>query len=130
MRNTIKKHKDFEMTATDPSARSAFFIVRAKSAHIPNDPRVGFVATKHTFRFATDRNRAKRLMRDWVLFCEHLMLSEFDYVFIARGSILSADRESGRDAMARALTHIMRKYGPKKKTQKKRKNKKIITNVA
>lgn len=113
MRDTIKKHSDFLMQDTDPSARSAYFIVRACQTRFPNDARVGFTATKRTFRFAVDRNRAKRLMRDWARFNSELMVPEFDYVFIARAPILVANRASGRDAMAKALKHIMRKYAPK-----------------
>lgn len=114
MRDTIKKHTDFLMSETDPSARSAYFIVRAKKARFADNPRVGFTATKHTFRFAVQRNRAKRLMRDWVRFCSDLLAPEFDYVFIARPPILEASRDSGRDAMFKALQHITRKYAPKK----------------
>ncbi|MBQ6736712.1 MAG: ribonuclease P protein component [Alphaproteobacteria bacterium] len=116
MRDTIKKHSDFMMTETDPSARSTFFIVRAKNTAFPGDARVGFTATKHTFKLAVDRNRAKRLMRDWVRFCDGLMVPEFDYVFIARPPILTATRDMGRDAMAKALKHILKKYAPKTPT--------------
>ena len=101
------------MADIDPMARSAYFVVRAKKAHFADDPRVGFVATKHTFRFAVQRNRAKRLMRDWVRFYSDLLSPEFDYVFIARPAILGATRESGRAAMSKALEHIIRKYTPK-----------------
>ena len=116
MRDTIKKHSDFLMSPYDPSARSEFFIVRAKKTAFLGNARVGFTATKHTFKLATDRNRAKRLMRDWVRFCEDLMVPEFDYVFIARAPILTATRDMGRDAMARALKHILKKYAPKTPT--------------
>ncbi len=104
------------MAEDDPSARSEFFVVRAKKTVFPGNARVGFTATKHTFKLATDRNRAKRLMRDWVRFCEDLMVPEFDYVFIARAPILTATRDMGRDVMARALKHILKKYAPKTPT--------------
>ena len=115
MRNTIKKHQDFCMSDTDPNARSPFFIVRAKKAKYPNDPRIGFMATKRTFKLAVDRNRAKRLLRDWTNFCSDLMLPEYDYVFFARGPILNITRDMGRASMTRALEYIMRKYGNRKK---------------
>ncbi|MBO4745915.1 MAG: ribonuclease P protein component [Alphaproteobacteria bacterium] len=108
MRDTIKRHQDFITADTDPSARSAYFVVRAKDAKFPGDARVGFVATKRSFRFAVDRNRAKRLMRDWVRFNEALMLPEYDYIFIANAHILTATRDMGRSAMAKALGHIAR----------------------
>ena len=115
MRDTIKKHTDFIMSDTDPMARSAYFVVRAKNARFANNPRIGFTATKHTFKLAVDRNRAKRLMRDWVAFHQGLLADEFDYVFIARTPILNADRESGRMAMDKALKHIIHKYVSKEK---------------
>ncbi len=118
MRNTIKNHKDFLMAEDAPTAKSNFFVIRAKPARFPDDARYGLTATKRTFRFATQRNRAKRLLRDWIAFNDALLLSEFDYVFIARHGILDATRDDGREAMRKALTHIQRKYGPKKKSNK------------
>ena len=113
MRDTIKKHADFLMADSDPVARSAYFIVRAKNARFAENPRIGFTATKHTFKLAVHRNRAKRLMRDWVRFYSDLLAPEFEYVFIARAPILEATRDMGREAMFKALKHIMRKYAPK-----------------
>lgn len=106
MRDTIKNHKDFVMTDENPTARSAFFFVRMKPAAIAGDARYGLIATKKTFKFATQRNRAKRLLRDWIRFNEDKLRPDMDYVFIARHPILEASRDEGRDAMARALTYI------------------------
>lgn len=110
MRDTIKKHQDFITTDDMPSARSAYCGIRVKPAKFSDDPRVGFVATKRTFRFAVDRNRAKRLLRDWVRFNEELMLPEYDYIFIAYAAILNATRDQGRAGMAKALRHIAREH--------------------
>ncbi len=107
-RNTIKDHKDFIFADTDPSARSSFFIIRAKPAKFPGDARYGLVATKRKFRHAVDRNRAKRLLRDWIAHYEMLMRPEFDYVFIARPDILGASRMDGRWAMYKALRFMMK----------------------
>lgn len=106
MRDTIKNHKDFIMTDDNPVARSALFFARMKPCAIPNDARYGVVATKRTFKLATQRNRAKRLLRDWVRFNEGLLLPDMDYVFVARHAILDATRDGGRDAMARALKQL------------------------
>jgi len=116
MRDTIKNHEDFHTADTDPAARSDYFFVRAKPARFPDNPRVGFVATKRTLRLAVQRNRAKRLLRDWVRFCDDLLVSEFDYIFIARPSIITVDRETGRAAMTKALRYILRRYAPKTPT--------------
>ena len=113
MRDTIKKHSDFLMSDDAPSARSAFFVARAHPTHFPGDARVGFMATKHTFKLAVDRNRAKRLMREWERFHEGLMAPEFDYVFYARPAILTLSRDMGRDVMRKELLHILKKYAPK-----------------
>ena len=80
MRDTIKNHKDFIMTDDNPVAKSEFFYVRMKPCTIDGDARYGVVATKRTFKFATQRNRAKRLLRDWVRFNEAMLLSDMDYV--------------------------------------------------
>ena len=106
MRDTIKNHKDFLMTDENPVAKSAFFIVRMKPCVTPNMPRYGVTATKKTFKFAVHRNRAKRLLRDWVRFNEPLLRVDMDYVFIARRPILGATRDDGRAAMARALKFL------------------------
>lgn len=93
MRDTIKSHKDFHLEITDPSASSVFFVVRAKAARFPDNPRIGFMVTKRTFKFAVHRNRAKRLLRDWVRFCNDLMAPEYDYIFFVRARILTANRD-------------------------------------
>ena len=116
MRDTIKKHSDFIMAEDDPSARSEFFTVRAKKTVFPGDARVGFVATKRTFKLAVERNRAKRLLRDWVRFCDDLMVPEYDYVFVARAPILTVTRDIGRRAMRKELLHILKKYAPRTPT--------------
>lgn len=122
MRDTIKSHADFHTTDNDPSAKALFFFIRAKPARFPQNPRIGFMATKHTFKLAVERNRAKRLLRDWVQYHHRLMAPEFDYIFIARHMILDATRPAGRIAMEKALTHIAHKYLPKYLPKKAKKN--------
>ena len=107
-RDTIKKHSDFAMGDNDPVAKSPLFLVRAKHAKFPDDPRYGIIVTKKTFKHAVDRNRAKRLIRDWIAFSENLMIPQWDYVFITRRAILDADRETGRTAIKKAL-HFLKK---------------------
>ena len=106
MRDTIKNHKDFIMTDANPAARSDLFYVRMKPCAIDGDARYGLVVTKRAFKFATQRNRAKRLLRDWVRFNEGLLQPDMDYVFIARRAILDATRDDGRAAMAHALANL------------------------
>lgn len=106
MRDTIKKHNDFIIADDDLGARSVFFFVRAKRIKIPGNPRYGIIASKRTFKLAVDRNRAKRLLRDWIYFCEKKMQPNLDYIFIARHPILTATRDAGRTAMRKALHYI------------------------
>lgn len=97
----------------DPSAVSTFFVVRAKKVKFPEDPRYGLIVSKRMFKFAVQRNRAKRLLRDWIAFADGLLCPEFDYIFIARSAILGASRDEGRAAMTKALNHILKKYAKK-----------------
>lgn len=106
MRDTIKKHEDFLMDENHLEARSAGFIVRAQKTRFPGDARYGLMATKRTFKLAVDRNRAKRLMREWIRHCQDMMLSDMDYVFIARRAILDFSRAQGFEAMSKALHWI------------------------
>jgi ribonuclease P protein component len=105
-RNTIKKHSDFVAGESDPMARCAYFLVRAKPAKYQDDARYGLIVTKKTFKHAIDRNRAKRMIRDWIAYNENMMRSDWDYIFIIRRDILDTDRESGRTAMKKALQYL------------------------
>lgn len=106
MRNTIKKHIDFIQTDGDLSISNRFFLVRVKKAKIPDDPRYGLIVTKKTFKHAVDRNRAKRMIRDWLRFNEQCLEDDLDYIFIIRHAILGASREEGRAEMKKALKYI------------------------
>ncbi|MBE6461337.1 MAG: ribonuclease P protein component [Alphaproteobacteria bacterium] len=105
-RDTIKKHEDFAGTTSDPTARCAYFLIRAKNTLFPGDARFGLIVTKKTFKHAVDRNRAKRLLRDWIEFNQDMLRDDWDYVFIARRDILDASRLDGRVAMKKALNYL------------------------
>ncbi len=104
-RKTIRNHKDFLTTPDDMTVSGFYFIVKAKPA-VKKDSRYGLVASKRTFKLAVARNRAKRLLRDWIAYNEHLMNPDMDYIFIARPAILICSREAGRKKMAYALKKI------------------------
>ena len=114
MRDTIKNHKDFAAAENDPTARSQFFLIRAKSAKFADDARYGLIVTKRTFKLAVHRNRAKRMLRDWLRFNEKQMRPELDYIIIARRAILDAGRSDGRNAMRKALHYISKTYDASK----------------
>lgn len=115
MRNTIKKHYNFLSSESDISARTQDFFIRARPARISDDPQYGLIVTKRTFKLAVNRNRAKRLLRDWIHFNEKYMSDDLDYIFIARYSILTASREYGREEMRKALNFIKKTYEKQKK---------------
>lgn len=117
MRNTIKKHKDFLIGEQDINARCAMFFVRARPARIPDDPQYGLIVTKKIFKLAVNRNRAKRMLRDWIRYNEKNMCADMDYIFIARMPILATTRTDGRAAMRRAL-HYIKKQNAAKNTEK------------
>lgn len=106
MRNTIKKHEHFLMAETDLTARSSLFLIRMRRARVADDPQYGLIVTKRMFKHAVDRNRAKRLLRDWIAYNEGLMRNDRDYIFISRRDILNATRKDGRVAMKKALHYL------------------------
>jgi ribonuclease P protein component len=85
-------------------------ILKAVPARKPGDARYGLIASKRVFKLAVQRNRAKRLIRDWIAFNEHLLSKDLDYVFILQKSILEAKREDGRKHIANALGRILKLY--------------------
>ncbi|MDR0804124.1 MAG: ribonuclease P protein component [Rickettsiales bacterium] len=102
MRQTIKKHKDFDF-GDSRAIPTEFFITKTRPTLWPGDARYGLVAAKRSFRLATRRNRAKRLLRAWLRACESAMNPNLDYLFIARTNILEATEQAGIRAMKRAL---------------------------
>ena len=87
-------------------SENAYFLIRAKITKWPDAPRYGLIVTKKTFKHAVDRNRAKRMLRDWIEFNEKMLRDDWDYVFVARRDILGATRTDGRVAMKKALNYL------------------------
>ena len=85
-----------------------YFVAKARKAKISGDARYGLVASKRMFKLAVQRNRAKRLMRDWLAFNEEFMNPELDYVFLLCPSMFSCGRELGRMYVLRTLKRITR----------------------
>ena len=104
-RKTIRNHRDFFTTPDDPSVSNFCFKIKVKSA-VKKDSRYGLIVAKRFFKLATHRNRAKRLLRDWIAYNEHLMHPNKDYIFIARPPILNTTREDGRKKMAISLKKL------------------------
>ncbi len=109
-RKTIRNHKDFLSRPDDLRASNIFFSIKAKNAKIPGAGRYGIVAPKKVFKLAVDRNRAKRIIRDWIANHEDLMEDNLDYVFVLRNAILDVNRTKGRKKMACELANISLMY--------------------
>lgn len=109
-RKTIRNHKDFFIADNALSVRVSWGIIKAGKAKIQDDARYGIIATKKNFKFATQRNRVKRKVRDWIAFNENNMLPDLDYVFILRQEIIDTLREDGRLSMKKALIKISKKH--------------------
>ena len=116
-RETIKNHSDFLTPWKTPTARGEIFIIKTKPAKNPGDGRYGVVATKKFFKLAVDRNRAKRLLRDWLRFYERFMLPDVDYILIARPEILKTARHPGRKEMRAALQKLAKIYTLNEKSE-------------
>ena len=108
MRDTIKKHSDFAIEPDENVARCGYCLIRARPIRFGGKPQYGLVATLRTFGGAVPRNRAKRLLRDWIRFNEKWMRDDRDYIFICRRAILDATRTDGRVAMKKALRYLGR----------------------
>ncbi|MCL2749345.1 MAG: ribonuclease P protein component [Alphaproteobacteria bacterium] len=106
MRDTIKKHKDFARAETDITFGTPFFVARSRPTLWPGNAQYGLIATKKTLKNATDRNRAKRLLRAWIRANESLMSPDMDYIFIVRTPILEATLSEGNAMMKRALKKL------------------------
>jgi ribonuclease P protein component len=64
----------------------------------------GFVASKKNFPHAVQRNRAKRLLREWTRLCK--LPDEIDVILIARSEILSTTLKDGLGQVAAAIKKI------------------------
>ena len=111
-RKTILKHSDFVTPPDSIIGRSEFFIIRTKLPTIPGDARYGLVAPKRSFKLAVQRNRAKRLIRDWIAHNENLMLPNYDYIFIVNYDVLTSTRANGRYEVKWALKKITKLIYP------------------
>lgn len=82
--------------------RARFFIVNAApAATLP--ARYGMTATKKSFDNAVRRNRARRLLREWLRLSADKLDPALDYSFVLRMAILDTTREDGLKELARAL---------------------------
>ena len=114
---TIRNHKDFLAKRTDPAVCAPCFLLKAKQSSVPGQSRYGILVSKKSFKLAVHRNLAKRKMRDWVAFNEHLFLPDKDYIFILNENILDYNRDIGRKDTETAMRKIKRIYVAEQKSK-------------
>jgi ribonuclease P protein component len=102
MKNTIKAHKNFDFK-NEIAAIERSFIMKCR-APIHESPEYGLIAAKRTFRRAVDRNRAKRMLREWIAGAGRP--ADQDVLLIARTAILETTMPDGVRQMAKALKKI------------------------
>ena len=91
MKNTIKSHKNFKFPESNWIVQGPFhFKWRDK---LFDGAEYGLVVTKKTFPTAVARNRAKRLLRVWIM--ANKLPQGHDLLFVARPSVLETARKDG-----------------------------------
>jgi ribonuclease P protein component len=68
--------------------------------------RYGLVATKKSFETAVKRNRARRLVREWLRLSASALDPALDYSFVLRPLILDASREDGIKELKKTLLKL------------------------
>ena len=102
-------HRDFYTAPDTPMVVNDLFIMKTKPAKITGKTRFGVASPKKTFRLAVNRNRARRLLRDWIAFNKDRFCDNYDYIFIARAKILDCNRETGRKSVCNAIKKMTKK---------------------
>jgi len=102
----IQKRADFLACAKAPACARGAVLVQARPRDETPLVRAGFTATKR-IGGAVERNRAKRRLREAVrLLLPQLASPGFDYVFIARGGVITRPWPGLLDDVKSALIRL------------------------
>ncbi|MDR3208465.1 MAG: ribonuclease P protein component [Rickettsiales bacterium] len=101
MKNTIKSHRDFNFEGEKSISTPAFIMKYRKKLRETGE--YGLVVSKKIFPHAVQRNRAKRMLREWLRGC--VPPNDFDILLIARTEILQTPMPTG----ARQMKAIVKK---------------------
>ncbi|MDR2268768.1 MAG: ribonuclease P protein component [Rickettsiales bacterium] len=102
MKNTIKKHKDFDFLGAATFTMPAFFVKYKPKKHESGE--FGLIASKRNFPTAVKRNRAKRLLRTWL--AKRELPKNADVLLIAREKILKTKFADGVGQITAAMKRI------------------------
>jgi ribonuclease P protein component len=104
-RETLSRTKDFmRLKESNAFFRTHLFVINAAKSE--TDGKYGLIASKKTFKNAINRNRARRLMREWLRLNVEMLQKNTDYVFVLRSSILNAGLEDGLKQTVNAISKI------------------------
>jgi ribonuclease P protein component len=95
-------HRDFNFEGADSAVTPAMVAKYRKKLHETGE--FGLVVSKKVFPRAVQRNRAKRLMREWIRKCE--MPRETDILLIARPKIMQTTLSDGVRQMKSVVRRI------------------------
>jgi ribonuclease P protein component len=102
----LRKRPDFLACAQAPACARGAVLVQARARDSDPLVRAGFTATKR-IGGAVERNRAKRRLREAArLLLPQLGSPGFDYVFIARGGVVTRPWDRLLDDMKSALIRL------------------------
>ncbi|MDR2685967.1 MAG: ribonuclease P protein component [Rickettsiales bacterium] len=105
-RRSFSNRADFiRLKESGKFARTSFFIMNfAPAREIP--ARYGLIAVKKSFGTAISRNRARRLMREWLRLSAGLLDPNMDYALVLMPEILRAKKEDGLRELERAVKKL------------------------
>lgn len=102
MKNTIKLKRNFIFDGDNTVVMPAF-VVKYRPKNMETGE-YGLIVTKKTFPLAVCRNRARRLVREWLRLVGQP--ADIDLLFIIRASIIKTDFKDGVGQMKKALQRI------------------------
>jgi ribonuclease P protein component len=108
-RERLKRRRDFDRVSREGTNLSDGLLrIRAVSNGLPHG-RLGIIVSRRMSRFAPERNRMKRLLREAFRLHKHDLPPGTDWLVIPKGNLA---RKSLREVEA-SLTRLARRYGAK-----------------